>query len=238
MTAAAANAAIVRRSAGFLALFVPFVLVAFWPSYFSRIASETQWRVHVHGAAMSAWFALAISQAALVRAGRRDLHRRLGRASYALVPLIALSSLSLAHYRLREALPDPPAFLLYFFYLQLVLPALFVTAWGLGIANRRDPPTHARYMLCTVLTSIDPIFGRVIGMSTGIDFPVAQLATFGLTDALLVALIAFERRHATGSRVFAGMLALFVFAQVPTFFVSTTPAWRSFAIWYAGLPSI
>jgi hypothetical protein len=233
---AASSSAYFRHSALFVALLLPFVLLAFWPSYLSRAFAEPQWRVHLHGLAMFGWLALVLSQAFLIRGGRRSVHRRVGKLSFALVPLIVASTLALAHFRLNAARPDLPADLLYFFYVQLALLSSFVLAWGLAIAHRREPLVHARYMLCTVLALLDPIFARIFYNVFGIDYPWGQVLTFGLTDGILVALIAYDRRSGAGSTVFAGMLALFVAVQLPTFVVSTTPAWRAFALWYAALP--
>lgn len=231
-----ASSAYLRHSATFVALLVPFVLLAFWPSYVSRVLSEPQRRVHLHGLAMFAWLALVLGQAFLIRAGRRNLHRRLGKLSFVLMPVIVLSTLSLAHFRLRAAAPDFPADHLYFFYLQLALIAVFALSWGLAIANRRRPLTHARYMLCTVLALIDPVFARILFNLFGVDVPLGQLLTFGLTDTLLIALVVLDRRHGPDSNVFAAMLAVFVAMQVPTFFLSTTTALREFALVYAALP--
>lgn len=69
--------------------------------------------------AMALWLLMLISQAFLIRTDRRTLHRLAGRASYVLVPLIVLSTLSLAHLRVRESGNELPAELLYFLYIHL-----------------------------------------------------------------------------------------------------------------------
>jgi len=229
-------AALLRRSALYLTLLVPLVAVGFWPSYFARALDEPQWRIHAHGALMFSWVALLLAQAFLVRANRRPLHRRLGRVSFVLVPLIVLSSLSVAHWRFNHPANDPFDTLAYFLYVQVALLAQFVVAWSLAMANRAQPLVHARYMLCTALAIVDPIVARIAYNTLGIDIPWLQAITYGLVDAILLALIAWERRHASGSTAFERMLALFVATQVPTFFLWTTPAWRSFATWFAALP--
>jgi hypothetical protein len=53
----------------------------FAPTYFFRGLSSLPplpIHVHFHGAAFTAWMLLLITQTALVRADRRDLHRRIG----------------------------------------------------------------------------------------------------------------------------------------------------------------
>src|SRR6188768_2825231 len=89
---------------------------AFWPSYFFPPKVEADYHVHFHGIVMFLWVFLLVAQAGLIRAGRRDLHRLLGKASYALAPAILISTLLLMNYRLKGAIN---AELLYFLYLQI-----------------------------------------------------------------------------------------------------------------------
>ena len=233
MTPAVAGHSLLRRSALFLALLVPLIAVGFWPTYFTRAVEEPQWRIHVHGSIMFAWVALLLAQASLVRGGHRPTHRALGKVSFVLAPLVVVSSLGLAHWRLNHAGEAPMDVLVYFLYVQAALLVQFAVAWSLAIAHRREPLVHARYMLCTALALVDPIVARIANNHLGVDIPWSQVVTFGLVDAILVALILWDRRHRTGSQVFAGMLALFVVTQAPTFFLWKTAAWQAFARWFA-----
>jgi uncharacterized membrane protein len=232
MTTLAAPA-IFRRSSIYLALLLPFIVAGFWPTYFSRIPVETSIRVHVHGVAMSLWYLLLVGQAYLIRTNRRPLHRKIGRLSYVLVPVIALSTLSMAHHRLQESGLNPET--LYFFYVQLSLLVYFLLAYGLAIANKAIPLVHARFMVCTALALIDPIFGRILYNSFGINYPLMQVLTYSLVGVIFLWLAVWDARHAPTSRVFAGMFVAFLVLAAPTFFVYGSPAWRSFALWFGGL---
>lgn len=228
-----ASPVIFRRSAVYLALLLPFVVAGFWPTYFSRVMLETSVRVHIHGLAMSLWYLLLVTQAFLIRVNRRPLHRKLGRFSYALVPVIALSTLTMAHHRLQESGLNSET--LFFFYVQLSLLAYFLIAYGLAIANKARPLVHARFMVCTSLALIDPIFGRILYNSFGINYPLLEVLTYSLVGVILLWLAVWDARHRPVSRVFAGMLVVFVALELPTFFVYGLPGWRSFAAWFGGL---
>lgn len=205
----------------------------FWPSYLGAPRFEGDWHVHFHGVAMFAWMGLLIAQAWLVRARRLSVHRTLGRVSYGLVPLVVLSTLLLAHYRMRQGLSVD---LLYFFYVQLSLLAVFVASYAMAIANRRRPAIHARYMICTALTLVDPIVARILAFSMGVGFPAMQVATYAAVDAVLLVLIASDLRRRQQPRVYPAMLAVFVATQLPTFFLYRTAAWRAFVEGFAALP--
>jgi hypothetical protein len=228
----------VRNGVYFFAVIGLLALPAFWPSYLSRIGSEKLPVVHAHGLLMFAWVALLITQGALIRGRRRAWHRALGKLSFGLVPLLALSTLSLAHLRLGASPRPLPTELLYFFYVQLALLAFFVLAYILAIVHRHTPELHGRYMFCTALALVDPIVARLLYYAFEIEFPLGQFITFGGVVALLVILIGMDRRRGKPLRVFPGMLTAFIVLVAPTFFLPQQPVWTQFAEWYARLPML
>jgi uncharacterized membrane protein len=227
------TARLYRRSVFYIAGLFLLAIPAFWPTYLNPPKVEADWHVHVHGIAMFLWFALLITQSSLIRSNNRALHRQIGKLSYALVPVIVASTFLLANYRMRQGLNEE---LLYFFYLQVALMAVFVFAYSLAIRQRRSPAMHARYMVCTALAVLDPIVARILFNGLGTDYPYAQLATFGIVDAILLWLMLRDRREGNGLEVFPTMLGAFVAIQVPTFFLYKTPAWRAFTEGFAALP--
>jgi hypothetical protein len=210
-------------------------VVGFWAKYFSMLREAAPF-AHAHGIAMSFWIVLLVIQAYLMRTGRRGLHRQVGQMSYALVPVIVVATALFAHEGLNRTGLTGPRLLL--FYLQAHLLFLFALSWGLAIYNRKTPVVHARFMICTALTLIDPIFARIIGryIWTPPEPVYVQMITYSMTDLVLVALIASNWRREWRLRVYPAMLAAFVPLQLPTFYVVGMPAWTAFAAWYMALP--
>jgi len=222
-----------RSSVYYFGALLLLAIPAFWPTYFFPPKYEADWHVHLHGLAMFAWVVLMIVQASLIRARRPALHRRLGKGSYVLVPLMVLSTVLLAGYRLRQRIELDS---LYFLYVQLFLMALLATGWILAMAHRREPQLHMRYMVCVALTLVDPILARILFFYGGVDFPPTQVVTFGVVDAILIALALHDRAHHPAIGVYPRMLVVFVIAELPTFFLYKLPAWHAFAEAYAALP--
>jgi uncharacterized membrane protein len=222
------------RDAGpWIALLFALAIPAFWPSYLHPEKVEGDLRVHVHGAAMLLWAMLLVAQPLLIRSGRSQLHRRLGALSYGLAPVIVASTLLLAQLRLRGSPSDEQ---IYFFYIQMALLALFTVSYALGIIHRRERGVHARYMVCTAITMIDPIVARILYNAWGVEPPAQQLITFWLTDAVLLFLAWHDRRANSRPQVFVRVLALFVVLQAAAFYLPQGAAWHSFARWYGNLP--
>jgi hypothetical protein len=222
-----------RASVFYFALLFALSIAAFWQTYFVPPKYEKDWHVHLHGVAMFAWMVLLITQAWLIRSGRRPLHRALGKVSYGLVPLIVVSTVLLAHYRLQSGVTDE---LMYFLAVQAALMATLTLAYGLAMANRRRPQLHMRYMLCAALPLIDPIVARLLFFHAGMQYPAVQAVTYGVTDAILVLLAWNDRRNPEGRRVYLVMLAVFVASQLPTFFLYRLPWWQEVTRAFAVLP--
>ena len=70
-------------------LLLPVTLIAFWPGYLMRL-DDSPWQVHFHGVTGLAWILLLIAQSMLASRRRFDLHRRLGKVTYVLAPLVLL----------------------------------------------------------------------------------------------------------------------------------------------------
>src|SRR5256885_15767933 len=108
LTAAPATAPARRRpltfvgSAPYFAALFLVALIAFWPSYLSRIARASGY-THLHAATASAWMLLLVAQPLAIRTRRLAWHRALGRASYVLAPLVVVSMILLAHSKTHGA---------------------------------------------------------------------------------------------------------------------------------------
>lgn len=214
----------------FMALFIA-ALIGFWPTYFTRIGEMAAWTIHVHGVVLFGWCLLLIAQAGLMRAGRRDTHRALGKVSYVWMPLVLFTSLYVEIHLLRRGGPlNEEA--LFFAYL---IPALVVqmgTAWGLGIRHRANAALHSRYMIASALPLIDPIFARIFGVYLEMPFGVAQVFTFFMADSILLWLAWRDRK--SGIRVYAWMMVLFVALQLPAFWMYQNPTWAGIVRVVAG----
>ncbi|MEX0964745.1 MAG: hypothetical protein WDZ52_11965 [Pseudohongiellaceae bacterium] len=211
------------------------IVLGFWQTYFS-VLSEAPVNAHAHGISMILWLGLLLSQVILIRSGRRDIHRQLGKTSYLLVPLIVVSTLSFANLNLVKDGLTPPR--LYIFYIQLQLLIVFVIAYGSAIYWKRNQAMHMRFMICTALTMIDPVVARVILFYVWepSNFAYLQMITYSITDIILLGLIFSNLKRERTLKVYPLMLGVFVLFQVPNFLITDSEAWRSFSNWFMGLP--
>jgi hypothetical protein len=134
----------------------------------------------LHGMVTAAWFIALIAQSSLVRAGRVDLHRRLGTVSMGLAAaLIAIGTAAAVIAARRPTgfidVPLSPQSFLLIPLMGLVQFGVFVV---LAYARRRDPQSHKRLML---LASFSIIGAAVV------RWPVAVIAEPSLVPGFAVA---------------------------------------------------
>jgi hypothetical protein len=232
------------KSAYYFIVLLLLAVIGFWNSYFSKFFggienaakfSEIDGYTHFHAAMMLLWVGMLITQAFLIRFNKRSLHKAIGKFSYILVPALVISLILLSHSKITIHEFGITYSRLYILFLQLSLLAIFIIAYGLAIANRHIPARHARYIICTALTMVDPAIARI-----PLDLPPLpfsyQVLTFGLTNLILMVLIFIERNQKQGREVFPIMLTVFLFFQVLNLTSTRSQIWDEFSLWFAKLP--
>jgi hypothetical protein len=222
---------------GFVALLVASGF-AFWPRYLSRLGQPIDGYTHLHAAVATLWCVLLIVQPFLIRSGRRELHRRLGALAWVAGPLVVVASLLLTNARFRAM--DPATFAVEApnMYLPLQAIVTFAWAWALAMAFRKTQAVHARFMIATGLTLLDPVVGRLLFFyGPPIANPAhVQLVTFGLADAILLALLFRPRMAPRLRRVYALGASVFLVVHLGWFTLAPAPDWRRVAAWFRELP--
>ena len=224
------------------ALLLLLALVAFWPGYLSVPNARLGAWVHLHALAATFWMFLLIAQPLAIHSGHRRLHRILGRSSLFVMPVLLISFIGLAHAVMAAATGAESGEQAWFFYIRVVLVATFVGSYVMGLIHRANVAVHARYMVCTGLSLIDPVVSRLAWRlfdgNADINY---QILTFGLVCGILLMLIFLERNARSGRRVFPIMLVAFFLGGLPLAldFSKWTAAWqlwKSISAGFAALP--
>lgn len=186
---------------------------------------------------MFAWCIMLVAQSFLIRTNLRSVHRALGKVSFILAPVIVISTVFLANYKLNVRQLNNEG--LYIFGLQFFIIILFGYFYVMAILRRKQPDVHARWMICTAFTLLDPIFARIIAVNfyqVPFESGIIQWMTFSFIDAIVIALVIKDWKSGGRRDVFLPALALLVVAQIAMLTVWDTAPWMAFASWFAGLP--
>jgi hypothetical protein len=222
----------------FIAFFL-FMLAGFWLTYFTKILDQENYRMHLHGFTMISWCTLLIVQAYLIRTKRYSLHRKTGKLSYVIVPLIAFTTIDLYKYRLSELTVLSTRD--YLFTASVLMALLtFLIFYGLAIFFKRKPTIHARYMICTAFPMFTAIIDRIIDSYfpfllpyfPDVDGPVNQVVGLTLADILLFILCIWDWRSHKRLNVFPIALIIHLIYHYSVLNFHKFEFWQAFSNWF------
>ena len=157
------------------AVLIAFVFLGFAPTYYLRpvSAGPIPAYLHLHGAAMTAWFLLLLLQTALIATRRRAVHRRIGLAgALVAVVIVLLNPLvvvwGVPHLMAENNSTELTALIV---VADLLLVAIFAVLVGLAIRWRRYPETHSRMLVLASLAVSGPALGRLSLNLAGTPLP-------------------------------------------------------------------
>ncbi|RYC67531.1 MULTISPECIES: hypothetical protein [Spirosoma] len=200
----------------FLAILL-MVFVGFYRTYFGLFPrfEGLSLAMHFHAVMVLLWIGVLVAQPILIRRGQFAWHRKLGRLSYGLVPLMVLSIVIL----MRQVFMRP--FVPGSFDTNMIAMAdlsFFGLTYGLAIYYRHKVSYHARYMVLTALPFINPALGRL-----GLPGPLLGLV-------IMFGLLLYERFH---NRVYQPyLLAIPVYIGIYIFFLAVITRADWMRIWW------
>jgi hypothetical protein len=169
----------------FFPRFEPGSIGAFGPIDFN-------WIMHVHGMAMMSWVFMLLVQPVLIRIGRKDLHRRVGKLSYVVAPLVVIS-IYLANYdafhKALATIGETQAVA----FLSLTFPGLiyFAVLYGLAMFYKNNTGLHMRFMCSTAFLFIPPALDRALihyfqlpGYDVGSNIQLGIIAAVVIFDSI------------------------------------------------------
>ena len=233
------------RAHYYVAGLLVFVVLAFWPSFFSDL-SNPPLAFKVHGITATLWVLLLIVQSWAIHSGRPALHRQLGKSSFVLFPLFLMGLMmvtqTMAARGVAEGSPMEqtiPSFGIVSIISVAVVSYLFYEA----LRSRRNIRLHASYLLATPFLLIESVFGRIFtfyvpGLALSHSEDAAQFSlNFHLSELLGVSialyLYARDRRH---GRPFLVVALAMILHSATYHWMGPASWWTSVYLSMGGIP--
>lgn len=208
------------------------IIAGFVPSFFTKLSTTDAWH-HLHGMTATAWLTLLVVQPLLYSRGKMALHRKLGKISFLLVPMLAVGGTKMIQLMIqgREHYPPLEAFRLSF--LDSVSLIFFITFFVLAIKHVRTTALHARYLACTVILLLPPGLGRLLFNTVPAvnTFTIMLHICFAIMEiAVLLLLLDDKRRDGHFSKPYLQLAAVVVGIHLCLPFVANWNWWQQFTI--------
>ncbi|HEX8233612.1 MAG TPA: hypothetical protein VF559_09755 [Caulobacteraceae bacterium] len=200
------------------------VVLGFWPSFYGRGAALGPLKplLVLHGAVFTVWLGLFLAQAALVPAGRTDLHRKLGWASAAWAVVMVVLGVMAGLDTLRTGSAPPGIDLRQFVMLPFGDIAIFAGLVGWAVAERRRPEWHKRLMTIATVGLLTPALARMPALQAG--GPAAFLGATALAVAAVIAFDWIAHRRPHPATLWSGALVA-LGKPLLLFTVAVSPPW-------------
>lgn len=227
----------------FLFLLVPLAFFGFYPNYFSRLFSELPSIFHVHAFFMTVWIGLAICQPLLIRYKKTNLHRKFGRASYVIMPLVFASAYWMIRYTYNkqletgntsgefstpEAIQNDAAVRVAIGVVYLLWLMIY---YGLAVYFRKKMLYHATFMFAAILTLLGPTLDRIIYFASVrmnlADEGLLLNVVFILTSLLLAGLLLYQWRKGHSIKPAGVVLGIHAAGLLVFFLAPGTRPWSS-----------
>ena len=227
-------------------LFIVLVGAGFYSSYFTIFFEPKAFIIHIHFMLMMLWIGMLITQPFLIKFKKLSVHRLLGKISYVLFPLVAITGFLLIRYSYYQILNDLQRqtelgveklnheqllkFSSSFQAIAVFYLALFVGFYSLAIYNKRKSSVHARYMVASALTLLGPTVDRIIFFGFGFQIlpgsiPI-EIVAFSIADFILLLLLYKDYKKSRPTKTLLICLMVFVVAQILYFILPKTDSWQ------------
>ncbi len=223
------------------------VFLGFYRSYFQVLFEPQQTIIHFHFLLMIIWIGMLIVQPFLIKYKRLSTHRMIGKLSYVVVPLTAITAFMLIRYGYYKSIGDltgaqigntakyTPAevsgLAAEFSALPFVYLVWLVVFYSLAIINKKNTHKHSRYMLAAGLTITGPTVDRIFSILLNISvfpfgLPVESFSYF-LIDLILALLLWKDYRENRNVKTLWTCLAIYAIIQVLYFTCPDTNGWET-----------
>jgi hypothetical protein len=135
------------------------------------------------------------------------LHRKTGRLSYVVFPLLILSFVPQI---IRTANSDNPKNL----FFPLADGSLLIVFYSLAIYYKRISSRHMRYMIATTLVFLGPTVGRIGPILLGWSELVTQNIQYAIIYTILASLLFYDKANGKKYQPYIIIICFFVLHQL------------------------
>ncbi|MBI3478042.1 MAG: hypothetical protein HY010_20100 [Acidobacteria bacterium] len=211
-------------------------VAGFWPSFFARLP-EAPLPHHLHAWSATAWMVLPLLQYALIRSGRRSLHRLVGYSSVLLAAIVAATGVYVVRMMAYKNMTSFELVSVKFVVLDLTGIVFFcvLVAVAISAARRRDIRLHVTALVASAFIPLEAALERLFQIvlpSLVPDFNVALYASLIFLEVACAAIVLVEWRSGRVRWPIPALLAYYLLMHAILTPLAANKAFQSFSDWF------
>jgi len=199
----------------FLILLV-FVALGFYYPYFSLFPEfkSVTIIIHIHAIALFLWLLILMVQPLLIRHQKYEAHKKLGKFTYFLLPVVIFSMVGVIRQGYLEGISEKMSSTqsLKAQFTNIVGIFTFLLYYSMAILNilKGNVGLHMRYMICLFLEFVPPTFGRTLGYWLNMRQIYTYSIALLLSAIILVLLIISDKKRKLDYSPYVVALTIYV----------------------------
>mgnify|MGYP003525426348 FL=1 len=194
----------------FLLLLIPLIFAGFYKTYFQSFPNfeeDIDAYIHIHAAIATLWVVILIIQPFLIVNKKTVLHKKVGRLTYFIFPLLILSFVPriIRTYNLGEY-PN--------LFFSLADGSLLILFYSLAIYNKKKTAKHMRYMIASALALLGPTVGRIGPIMLGWGDVLTQNVQYGIIYSILISLVLYDKKNQKKYQPYLVAIGAYVIHQI------------------------
>jgi hypothetical protein len=194
----------------FFLLLIPLTIAGFFKTYivqFPNFEEDITYFIHAHTFIATLWIGILIVQPFLILNKKFAVHRKIGKISYVVFPLLILSFVPQI---IRTANSDNPKNL----FFSLADGLLLIIFYSLAVYYRKISSRHMRYMIATTIVFLGPTIGRIGPILLGWSELVTQNVQYGIIYLILFSLLFYDKSNGKKYHPYAISICLYIIHQI------------------------
>ena len=194
----------------FFLLLIPLIFAGFYKTYFKpfpHFGENINFYIHIHAALAALWVVILITQPFLIINKKRAQHKKVGKLTYFVFPLLILSFIPqiIRIYKSGEFA---------FLFFPIADGSLLILFYSLAVYYRKKTAKHMRYMIASALVLLGPTIGRIGVILLGLGDVMTQNIQYGITYTILICLILYDRKNNRNYQPYLVAIGAYVIHQV------------------------
>ncbi|MDA3615420.1 hypothetical protein [Polluticaenibacter yanchengensis] len=186
--------------------------------------------IHIHFAAFLSWFAMILIQPILIKQKRYALHRKIGRLSYFIAPVIVITILLLVKAQVQRELSVPENSAPVTALIGLLDVVSFSLYYTIAMINKQNTRWHVAFLIAASLIVLNPGMSRLFNqLQPGLGLLAAIILPF-----IVPLIIIFFEKIKLNRPVFKNPYFIFLCGwslEIVLFItIPNTEYWKSFVV--------